>query len=175
MKPILFSTNMVRKILKGEKTQTRRVIGVKKPYKVGEILWVRETWQNICACPEQYRCACPEQYAYKADGEFVPYSWKPSIHMPKAAARIFLEVLSVDIEQLQDITQEDCEAEGIPSTNGRKMGEPFWNAFCISNFSTLWDSINAKRGYSWNSNPRVYKYTFRVVDKPQESEEKSRR
>ena len=133
---------------------------MKKPYKVGEILWVRETWQNICACPEQY--------AYKADGEFEPYSpWKPSIHMPKAAARLFLEVLSVDKEWLQDITHEDAEKEGCYCIYENAI--PYQHLKNQS-FQSLWDSIYAKRGYSWNSNPRVYKYTFQVVDKPQEGE-----
>jgi len=169
MKPILFSTAMVRKILKGEKTQTRRVIEVRKPYKVGEILWVRETWANKSGFsnavhPYLYKADYPESGIGNAKGFG---KWKPSIHMPKAAARLFLEVLSVNKEQLQDITHEDAEKEGCYCIYENAI--PYQHLKNQS-FQSLWDSIYAKRGYSWNSNPRVYKYTFQVVDKPQESE-----
>ncbi len=155
MKPILFNTAMVRAILDGEKTCTRRIIKeeipegykplgfvlyptddkelgnlvfggkganvyyAKPPYKVGDILYVRETWTNTLTPDGNVG------FAYKADGEpenFLWWGnakkgkwevWMPSIHMPKEAARIFLKVTSVRAERLKDITDEGCLNEGI--------------------------------------------------------------
>ena len=115
MKSIILTTEEVR-AMDGRKTQTRRIVKpqpssgirnsvfvksgledghgreLKIPFQPGDILYVRETWQNICATPLQY--------AYKADGEFEPYSpWKPSIHMPKEAARLFTRVIDIKAER----------------------------------------------------------------------------
>lgn len=141
-RPILFNTEMVRAILDGRKTQTRRIIklahgfdgrpvgesgnpdnpigfmypcGIKRPpCNKGDILWVRETW-----CP----CASLDSFfdgknlfVYKADyaeHSSLPCGWKPSIHMPKEAARIFLRVKDVRAERLQDISFHDVAAEGV--------------------------------------------------------------
>lgn len=152
MKPILFNTAMVKAILEGKKTCTRRLIKlpkhiekqrnglytlstegsvytdqdfkdvvdyIKPPYKVGDILYVRETWTNTLTPDGNIG------FAYKADGEpenFLWWGnakkgkwevWMPSIHMPKEAARIFLKVTSVRAERLKDITDEGCLNEGI--------------------------------------------------------------
>lgn len=141
MRPILFKTEMVKAILEGRKTVTRRVIkpqpleAVKTLYRKdgtniwrthgancwyefrapcvpGDILWVRETWS-----PVNVR---PRRYIYKADvdrrigeGVGLPLCWHPSIHMPREAARIFLRVTGVRVERLQDMRLKDCEKEGI--------------------------------------------------------------
>ncbi len=147
MKPILFNTEMVRAILDGRKSVTRRVIkpqppenfdymvysrtshkylrfGFKNsgalwkrklPYCPGDILYVRETWAH----PSQHeieRGVYKNMYLYKADYPFQPFAWdrwRPSIHMPKEAARLFLRVTGVRVERLWDITEEQAEKEGF--------------------------------------------------------------
>jgi len=186
MKPIIFSTPMVQAILDGKKTQTRRVIkiddapenwkisiagtsivrtepyDVKLPrYAAGDILWVRETF---CEVPYEYNhipikgghITIPK-YAYKADSER-DYTgiWKPSIHMPREAARIFLRVKTVRVERLQDITEEDAIAEGMSNT--LVDGVVFISA--KGNFHVFWDSLNIKRGYGWDTNPWVWVIEF---------------
>jgi hypothetical protein len=95
--------------------------------------------------------------------------WKPSIHMPREAARLFLKVESVRIERLQHITVEDVEKEGITIHDLCNKCPP--NMYCCNtcgqarhSFSELWDSLNAKRGYSWESNPYVFVYEFMRLD-----------
>ena len=217
-KPILFSTPMVQAILRGEKTQTRRIVkyskkitdpkigfsaftnndqfevrGVhengqyggslfKMKYKVGDILWVRETWQhtkclNINTDDENYG------YVYKADGQpwddYEEWTWKPSIFMPKEACRIFLKVTKIRIERLNDITEADAIAEGIERwTEERMKSKPthykvyFQNCkpedLCsytscpIDSYETLWQKINGEK--SWEENPYVFVYEFERTD-----------
>lgn len=150
-RPILFSGPMVRAILDGKKTMTRRVIKPqpemeldgeilpdgtggygwepvlppwsKWPYQVGDRLWVRETWQIIDGCdgPE-------DNPVYRADGELSytddePFRWRPSIFMPRWASRIALEITAVRVERLQEITEEDARAEGIIDGGCLNCGE----------------------------------------------------
>ena len=186
-KPILFSTEMVRAILDGRKTQTRRVV---KPsvlekgtnwfwnpneniclaqYRKGDVLWVRETF---CEVPYEYNHIpikgghiTTPKYAYKADSER-DYTgiWKPSIHMPKEAARIWLEVTDVRVERLQEITGQDVLKEGLNShvhpqafyfdCNQREMFENLWN-------STIKKSDLDR--YGWDSNPWVWVIEFERI------------
>lgn len=183
-KPILFNTEMVQAILGDRKTVTRRVIkpqpiaGIRKSvfvpsgiedghgreikllYKVGDILYVRETF---CEVPYEYEHIPIEgghitvtKIAYKADAE-VDYTgiWKPSIHMPKEAARIFLKVTDVRVERLQDITPNDIDREGTPF--GLTIA-PY------DGFSRLWNELNTKRGYGWEANPWVWVIEFERVE-----------
>jgi hypothetical protein len=124
------------------------------PYHVGDILWVRETWAGI-----------DEGYVYRADGKkreldldgsimWEVEKWRQSIFMPREASRILLEVKGVRIERVQDISEYDAWAEGIFSKYGHES---------VFHFMNLWDSINAKRGYSWESNPWVYVCEFMRV------------
>jgi hypothetical protein len=177
MKPILFNTEQARNILDGRKTNTRRPIKqsgwLERPlsrekdgsvwfatnrytqfcckplYKRGDILYVRETWAK--------RTFDERRFYYKADDNLGSIlnreddKWRPSIHMPREAARIFLKVTDVRVERLQDITPDDMDKEGLP--------------FCMSiapydGFEEMWNAIYAKRGYSWNSNPWVWVYEF---------------
>lgn len=146
VKPILFSVEMVRAILEGRKTQTRRQIkkqpainlgwcGTSKKYwsehpddlkteylkcpygGIGDILWVRETWN--------YK-GNTQQIAYKANFDkeilFLCGKWKPSIFMPKSACRIFLKITDIKVERLQDIREEDAIKEGVnPCTDELTM------------------------------------------------------
>ena len=138
-RPILFNTEMVKALLEGRKTVTRRLVRRKElgevlssparkenqdipdrrfieclctaPYEAGDILWVRETWSPVLVRPKRY--------IYKVDAERgigegvgLPIKWHPSIHMPKEAARIFLKVTDVHAERLQEITAEGALDEG---------------------------------------------------------------
>lgn len=190
MKPIIFSTPMVQAILAGRKTMTRRVMkkppckeadrfikigifahykptarfGNEKanavcdrdiPYAVGDTLWVRETW---CEFPKGV-------YHYMADSgavrdehfhQLTDIKWRPSIFMPHEAARIFLRVTDVRAERLLDISEDDAIAEGCRGTT--LDGVPFISA--RGSFHALWDNLNAKRGYGWDTNPWVWVISF---------------
>jgi len=195
MKPILFSTPMVKAILDGRKTQTRRVIKDKdiinrfdidvdgKPiayidqatgdsypptaiakYQVGDILWVRETWSKDENGEYVYRT----NYGTTEDDSFPPsmFKWKPSIHMPREAARIFLRVTNVRVERLQEITPKDAWEEGCRIGNFFPWEKhiPELQQQCRDIlFKSLWDGLNAKRGYGWDINPWVWVYEFERV------------
>lgn len=172
--PILFSGPMVRAILAGQKTQTRRVIkpqphgGIRRtsivigalespmvledghgrpfwcPYgKAGSRLWVRETWAED-----------GWGYTYRATNETWPHHWAPSIFMPRKASRITLEIVDVKAERLWEISEFDMNDEGIPSPE---------EGHHITPFKDLWNEINAKRGYGWESNPWVWAITFKRI------------
>ena len=171
MKSILFNTEMVQAILSGNKTQTRRVKkSDNQPYKVGDILYVRETWNinNI------YKETSDEElyyivFKYKADDSLNKVSvskdfyykykntmvennpeWKPSIHMPKEAARIFLKVKDIRVERLQDIDDEGVVAEGL------KIGDPF---------DDVWNNTIPKKSsqFNWENNPFVWVIEFENI------------
>jgi hypothetical protein len=153
----------------------------KPPYKPGDILWVRETW---CKHQEYYNNGAnvfPEpHFIFKADGVKAD-KWRPAIFMPREAARIFLRVTDVRVERLQDISVQDAKDEGIKvHANGCVDGLAFgcYNGDdCVYNrcmrpidyFSDLWDSINAKRGYGWDTNPWVWVISFERIEKPEET------
>ena len=171
-KPISFSTDMVKAVLEGRKTMTRRVITpqpgnhpndegylsaiMNSPYQVGDILWVKETWcpqMNIFGQDMQDRTPF-----YKADDDKLPCShrWRPSIHMPRWASRIALEVTDVKVERLQEITEEDAIKEGLRDTFNQQTFYP-----ATYNFETFWASIYGKE--SWESNPWVWVTSFKRV------------
>lgn len=149
------------------------------PILAGDILYVRETFQELKSIVNGIEC----NYAYKADGSsFGDYEitkWKPSLFMPKEAARIFLQVTAVRAERLQEIGEADAIAEGIESLaegwykhythSPSGYGDPSYDFpttnYPIHSFSTLWDSINAKK-CPWDSNPWVWVYTFKRIEKP---------
>ena len=169
-KPILFNTAMVRAILDGRKTQTRRVI---KPapfditfenrepqYHIGDTLYVRETWKQYTTGTAGHGLI--DGYLYKADepqdttGMMVEGHWHPSIHMPRSAARIFLRVTNVRCEQVQDITNADAKSEGVMcATDNSGIMHRF-------NFRFLWDSITDE-STNWNANPWVWVYEFERI------------
>lgn len=142
------------------------------PYgKPGDFLWVRETW----ATPGNYDHIKPSNLsvAYQADivyraSEQYPiyYKWRPSIFMPRWASRITLKVVNVRVERLQDISHEDSMSEGCPDIEYGKyefeLKDVTPHSYAKMNFRRLWDSLNAKRGYGWNTNPMVWVVEFEV-------------
>lgn len=205
-RPILFSAPMVRAILAGQKTVTRRVVKLPRwavagsesveggvmevdtangctadivcPYGApGDRLWVRETWACLDA---KARPGC--RLAYRADtidGERVRVDapWKPSIHLPRWASRITLEVVKVSVERLHEITDEDAIREGIrPWSKDGNLNKyapadgegdgPCWPwVDCPKSapaaYSKLWEEINGHG--SWAKNPWGWRVEFKVV------------
>ena len=195
-RPILFSAPMVRAILNGRKTQTRRIVklpkergswepsstgGVGVTYSdgtpcpemsciwntstgtslicqhglVGDRLWVRESFNRD-----------GEKYIYAADlNDSGVQKWKPSIHMPRLASRILLEVVNVRVERLQDISEDDAKAEGsdVRDYLGRILLDQSSNQGCYKwGFRTAWESIKGQG--SWDLNPFVWVVEFRTLE-----------
>lgn len=190
-RPILFSAPMVRAILEGRKTMTRRVVNPQPdvvergvcffdgdgtsgpgsrdriiycPYgKPGDRLWVRETWsKDPNSAQILYRAGAPG-----TPGSWVtstPFdSWRPSIHMSRWASRILLEVTAVKVEQVQKISDEDILSEGI-KIDPAYSDEYGCHVRYRRAFREIWDSINSKRGYGWDSNPWVWVISFKRID-----------
>jgi hypothetical protein len=140
------------------------------PYgKIGDILWVRETWQHH-GRPD----ISGIKYIYKADkseGIADIAKWKPCIFMPKEACRIFLKITNIRVERLQAITQEDALKEGIKVI---EPGEAYYDyqqiggASFISprgSYVSLWQKINGAE--SWDANPWVWVISFERIEKPE--------
>lgn len=218
-RPILFNGAMVRAILAGTKTQTRRVVkgsavwggaarsarrlpdgawriegdvaisadvhgndvtfvDVRCPYgKPGDRLWVKETWARCGVLDE---CDPPEFVRYRADAscwspagpvsghghDDPPERWRPSIFMPRALSRLTLEVTGVRLERLQEISAEDIEAEGVTRAVAEAMCGETWGDAPKPRvwWQRGWDSLNAKRGFGWDTNPWVWVVEFRKVE-----------
>lgn len=174
--PILFNTEMVQAILAGRKTCTRRLIKdavkenqeinknegkiYKPPFQPGDILYVRETW---CDDRQFTHASTVGRYFYKAS-ENGKFKWKPSIHMPKEIARIWLKVTSVRVERLQEITEDEAKAEGANFKNGKNVGfEEKMNRTAIERFEEIWNSTIKKSEldkYGWSANPWVWVIEF---------------
>ncbi|MEE5149429.1 hypothetical protein V2J91_25390 [Pseudomonas alliivorans] len=200
-RPILYSAPMVRAILGGRKTVTRRE--VKKPAaldcltagfepaflalpgnadlcpygKVGDRLWVRETWQ----ADAQVDSVAPrdlsqgEPILYPADGAsrqtgcsmIAPGKTRPSIHMPRCVSRILLEITDVRVERLHDISEEQAKAEGVRLYADHADLGDWWHVEGIETYSAdprksfelLWTSV----GGDWNANPWVWAVEFKRV------------
>ncbi len=235
-RPILFNSEMVRAVLDGRKTQTRRVMkeqpgpvveaffnrpGAERilwvpltgpvgqgiqigsprpcPYGVpGDRLWCRETWADVNtedgpsllyaadgrmrnwrefsetfgpdfgAGPSMDYDAYPGEYSmwwsdlwYREERNCKDdHHWRRSIHMPRWASRLTLEVVNVRVERLQEISQDDARAEGMPPADPDELVS--WKP--VGWFSTLWDSINEKRGYGWDVNPWVWVVEFKPTN-----------
>jgi len=125
---------------------------IKPKYQVGDILYVRETWRKH-EFGFDYRVLENGQLFPSFDDD--PIKWKPSIHMPREAARLFLEVREVRVERLQDITEADAMAEGVLPFNNQVLRAKGY-------FEDLWNSINGKG--AWESNPWVWVYEFMRVE-----------
>jgi hypothetical protein len=128
------------------------------PYgEVGDVLWVRETWCLTTPFgPEEYYFGykTSSQAEIKASEKYDYYSpdeWKPSIHMPKEACRIFLKITNIRVERLKDISAEDAFREGINYSYDEEEGYKYWHYIKkkfgpspIHSFQTLWESINGE-------------------------------
>ena len=157
-RPILFSGPMVRAILEGRKTQTRRIVTPHK-WEVGTIAWVRETFADTHL--ESQR----KPWTYRADEseidrDMYPLKWKPSIFMPREASRITLEITSVRVERLNEISEEDAIAEGTSFDAAIEsiMCEP---DRARRAYKLLWNSINGPG--SWDKNPWVWVIKFKQI------------
>ncbi|MBE0152948.1 hypothetical protein FOT80_26600 [Serratia fonticola] len=218
-RPIIFNSEMVRAILDGRKTQTRRVIkpqptlsertgfnwngyayGIGSSHKdtirnfancfkvcpfgqVGDQLWVRETWQLIHSEYDEdeitYAPRIPEQHdsywqpVYEVDfkgesRETRGFPWRPSIHMPRHACRLVLEITGVRVERLGDISNDDAKAEGVTPAGELLPNIPDAYLTPKGDFATakvafqrLWESIYGAE--SWQANPWVWVIEFRRV------------
>lgn len=207
-RPILFSGPMVRAILEGRKTQTRRAVkGVEGmefwrcfdrqqgdrwafrseitshevacPYgAAGDRLWVRESW-NVSGLGFGMKPSLASTIAdagawrYAADDKSGwQHGWRPSIHMPRGASRITLEVMGVRVERLQEISEADAVAEGIErdpmlqrtfAVYPLNEERPGYVNCPLASYHSLWDSINGPG--SWDANPWVWVVEFRRVEK----------
>lgn len=195
-KPIIFNTEMVTAILDGRKNCTRRVIKLdlgladtdkndssylKIPdeygdyhdvkdlcrYRAGDILYIRETWQQGYKGNVDEKGNAKLEYLYKANGddisvEFSNGKWKPSIHMSKEAARIFLRVINVRAERLQDITEIQAAKEGFSSDFDMETDTFYPDGYF---FVKTWDNIYKGKGYGWDANPWVWVIEFQRVHK----------
>jgi hypothetical protein len=149
------------------------------PYgQVGDLIWVRESWNHF---PKDFPHTMNNKpYCYRADFTPVPncevakedqFKWKPSIHMPKAAARIWLEITEITVERLWDISEEDAKAEGA-TANLHDISYKEWGVLdkfppvhfleYQKYFFELWVGINGPE--SWNSNPWVWVVKFKKID-----------
>lgn len=189
-RPILFNAPMVRATLDDRKTLTRRVVKQKHlpwlanilgnfldgkwnqrplPYgQPGDRLWVRETWARdsedgaLCYRADIGTGTVADDWQRNIDDGAHGYRWRPSIHMPRWASRITLEVVSVRVERLQDISEADAIAEGtqepslVPITGARLSERAVYAA--------LWESINGPG--SWDANPWVWVVEFKRVTPP---------
>lgn len=149
----------------------RPYIEPKSPYKVGDILYVRETWCEYDAD----HVIDGVKYAYKADATLASeearralgYKWKPSIHMPKEAARIFLRVTGVRVERLQDMRYDDCLAEGVRLHFIHEMDLSHAPLIAREKFAGVWDTTVKKSDlelYGWQANPWVWVIEFERVE-----------
>ena len=192
--PILYNSDMVRAILAGRKTQTRRPVmrTVASPTRLrgnhvppcplgqpGDRLWVKETFYKYY--PEE---GWPSPKAlYKADGltlakvdsEGKKQRWTPSIHMPRILSRITLEITDIRVERLRNMTSDDAIAEGAyevsrvgdgPASATWAMGvSQEWRYDSpLQAFEALWNSIYARRGFGWDVNPWVWVIIFKRVE-----------
>lgn len=196
IKPILFNTEMVRAILDGRKSCTRRLVKpepqgyfevseeplyiydtdgnqgkITPPYQPSDILYVRESYSELTF-----------GYVYKADGENIDHlgnviKWHPSIHMPKEAARIWLKVTDVRMERLHEITEDGAKADGINEEWARSWWHPTYYDPDSGGYPRyrdtfaldLWNSTIKKSDldrYGWDANPWVWVIEFERCEKP---------
>lgn len=210
--PILFNGDMVRAILDGRKTVTRRIVKhdvnailnspyhkehpevegkqiISKlclpPYQTGDILYVQETWQHLYELDGNEQIIEGTGKYYYSATDTLPFDtyvdsmgvshervpWRPSIHMPKEAARIWLKVKNVRVERLQDIDDEQAKAEGANWKNGKNVGfEEKMRRSAVERFAEIWNSTIKKSDldrYGWDASPWVWVIEFERCEKPE--------
>ena len=144
----------------------------KLPCEPSDILYVRETWHKYTKrVGNGESCHLAEFYGYKAsvaNSEDANEPWKPSIHMPKEAARIWLKVTNVRVERLQDITDKDAEREGAQPDNPFDYDVDKWPN--LEHFKEIWNSTIKKSyidSYGWQTNPWVWVIDFERCERPE--------
>lgn len=144
----------------------------KLPCQKGDVLYVRETWHKYTKrVGNGESCHLAEFYGYKAsvaNSEDANEPWKPSIHMPKEAARIWLKVTNVRVERLQDITDKDAEREGAQPDNPFDYDVDKWPN--LEYFKEIWNSTIKKSyidSYGWQANPWVWVIDFERCERPE--------
>ncbi len=168
--PILCNDEMVRAYL-GGKTQTRRPIKnqsmagfTKSPYGLtGDKLYIREAWQHEADSCDDYKCGNPDHIYYRATDPAADTfrKWRPNIHMPKWASRIWLVIVDVQIDRIQNISEDAAWAEGVEWADksndwaARKYAHTD-KLGPIDKFDCLWDSIYKGTEYRWDANPWVW-------------------
>ncbi|HHJ4571899.1 TPA: morphogenetic protein [Citrobacter farmeri] len=202
---MIFNAEMVRAILGGRKTQTRRVLTPRQlkmidaassigecypldsgqrhensqsyyrewcPFGVpGDRIWVRETFATGLCTKTTLAYRATHKREDLEDGWNETIKWTPSIHMPRWASRILLEITGVRVERLNSISQEDAQAEGMELTGWRPTysdpdsGGEAWTPY--DNFAQLWESIYGEG--SWQANPWVWVIEFKVVPNVQDN------
>lgn len=173
-KPILFSAPMINAILAGRKSMTRRIVkDSSKPcrFEVGMVLWVREACrivypQDVLTNGVLIPSLEPTRYLYAADDPSLG-PWRPSIHMPRRASRISLEVTATRRERLQDISEADAIAEGMVYTHVHSIDDrescytDFRGYSTTYQFRLIWQSIHGPA--SWQANPLVDVISFKRI------------
>jgi hypothetical protein len=195
-KPIMFSSQMVRALLDGRKTQTRRITKIQDdihvdgkggwlypgflPVSAGDRLWVREGWQTAPAYDDlkPSEMAGDESILYAADGVWESWGWgdlgcidggrkRPSMFMPRWASRLTLIATDVRVQRLQEISGEDCIAEGVTCETcaatwsfGRSACNQRGCFEIRQNFRDLWNSLNGPD--AWDANPWIARISFDV-------------
>ena len=184
---MIFSGDSVKAIQDGRKTMTRRVI---KPQPKYRAYFQKDAFHipnfgyivasNTCALLEHLKCPygqvgdvlwAKEKHAFSGNGVFFPDScdgtvhiaWTSSRFMRKEYARIWLEITGIRVEKTQDIMEQDAEAEGVDMMHLDDLGQTFKSY--RRGFQSLWDSINTKRGYSWDKNPWVWCISFKRLER----------
>ncbi len=183
-RPIIFNSESVRAILDGQKTMTRRVVKFTKKIpadmmndqaefyclygKYGDRLWVKEALRSEYTTVDddtpggELAIYMVDDAVVSRDGKPAAYEWErsvlPAIFMPLWASRITLEIVSVKVERLQEISKEDAIAEGL-----KPYGWGHDDGTIQRCFAEKWDAINARRGYSWVTNPWVWVIEFKAA------------
>jgi hypothetical protein len=157
--PMLMDMASVKGILAGDKTQTRRLGDISHRVKVGNVIWVKET-HKVLFGQTLYRATPPDGYQN--------YPWQPSLFMPKILTRIWLEVVNVRLERLQDITEADARAEGMILEQSGIWGwrGRTWKTQSgttpVLTYRLRWDAL-AKPGAKWDDNPLVTVIDFNPI------------
>lgn len=193
---ILFSSDMVRAILDGRKTRTRRVIKSQPTFEnnrfyqrrkdmcwqdfsmkdfvqrcphgvVGDLLWVREAFCYAKTSGYDARKDGGEFWHKATDSGECEGPYKSGRFMPKKAARIWLEITGIRVERVQDVSERDIDEEGAPFTPVFPH-LPTLRENRYKWFMDLWNKLNAKRGYPWESNPWVWVIEFKHIERTEQ-------
>ena len=143
----------------------------KLPYQPGDILYVRETWHKGLE-RYMYRADYSDTEKFYRNGKEIEMKWKPSIRMPKEAARIWLNVTDVRVERLQEITEVGIQKEGVEVDPKECAGKFDFISELFLLFQRLWDSTIKKSDcdrYGWNASPWVWVIEFERCEKPEEN------